>query len=408
MKGTWRLLVVTALSGTSCTGAEPAPTAAGMGEMPGGGPVSGGGVATSGGSDDSGGAAASGGASTDGSSVKSGGRIGDGAVRTGSGAAMTDAPAGDSGSDGMPAGSGNSTVTILPGTIWSDTQGRVIQAHGAGIIQVAGTYYWLGEDRTNGGAFQNVSCYSSIDLKTWSFVKNVLTRQLTGDLGPNRVVERPHVLYNSATSQYVMYMHIDGSNYSERKAGVATSGSVCGDYVYRGSFRPLGHDSLDDNLFQDGTAAYFLSEDRTNAKLQIYLLSADYLTVSSLVATVAQYEAPAVAKVNGMYFLFGSHLSGWATNDNQYTTASSMAGPWATWKSFAPAGSNTCDSQATSIVAVNGTSGTTYVFLGDRWNPSNLGSSRYIWQPLTISGAAVSMGCAPSWKIDVATGIWSP
>ncbi len=175
------------------------------------------------------------------------------------------------------------TVTITPGTVWTDTAGNVIQAHGEGITKVGDTYYWLGEDKTNGSPFQNVKCYSSTDLRSWRFVANVLTRQSSGDLGPNRIVERPHVIFNASTSTYVMYMHIDNTNYSERKAGVATSGSVCGSYTYRGSFKPLGHDSLDDNLFLDGGTGYFISEDRTSAKLQIYRLSADFLSVASLV-----------------------------------------------------------------------------------------------------------------------------
>lgn len=92
-------------------------------------------------------------------------------------------------------------------------------------------YYWLGEDKTNGAAFQNVKCYSSSDLENWTFVNNALTRQASGDLGPNRVIERPHVIYNGSTSQFVMYMHVDNSNYPDRKAGVATSSSVCGSYT---------------------------------------------------------------------------------------------------------------------------------------------------------------------------------
>lgn len=141
------------------------------------------------------------------------------------------------------------TVTSYPGAVAYDTSGNVIQAHGEGIIKVGSTYYWLGEDKTAGSPFQNIKCYSSTDFKNWTFVRNVLTRQSSGDLGPNRVVERPHVIYNASTSTYVMYMHIDNAGYSERKAGVATSTSVCGTYTYRGSSKPLGHDSLDDNLF---------------------------------------------------------------------------------------------------------------------------------------------------------------
>jgi hypothetical protein len=336
--------------------------------------------------------AGSGGAKVDGGGM--------GGASTGSGGAKLDG--------GGAGGVTGTTVTITPGSVWNDTQGNVIQAHGEGMIKVDGTYYWLGEDKTNGASFQNVNCYSSTDLKTWTFVNNLLTRQASGDLGPNRIVERPHVIYNSSTSQFVMYMHIDNSSYTDRKAGVATSSSVCGSYSYRGSFKPLGHDTLDDNLFQDGATGYFLGEDRTNTKLQIYQLSDDYLTVSTLVATVPQYESPAVAKIGGTYFLFGSHLTGWSTNDNQYSTASAMAGPWAAWKSFAPSGTNTCNSQVTFILPVTGSSTTSYVFLGDRWNSGNLTDSRYIWQPLTISGNTVSMTCSTSWKIDASTGILSP
>jgi hypothetical protein len=296
------------------------------------------------------------------------------------------------------------TATITPGTVWTDTAGNTIQAHGEGITKVGSTYYWLGEDKTNGSPFQNIKCYSSTDLRTWTFVSNVLSQQAGGDLGPGRIVERPHVIYNAATAKYVMYMHIDSSSYAERKAGVATSSSVCGSYTYQGSFKPLGHDSLDDNLFIDGSTGYFLSEDRTNTKLQIYQLSADFLSVTALVKTLDQYEAPAMAKIGSTYYLFGSHLTGWSTNDNQYTTATSIAGTWAAWKTFAPSGTNTCNSQTTAILPVSGSSTTSYVFLGDRWNSTTLSDSRYIWEPLTISGTTVSMTCPASWTIDTATG----
>jgi hypothetical protein len=298
-------------------------------------------------------------------------------------------------------------MTITPGTIWNDTANHVIHAHGGGMIKVGSTYYWLGEDKTNGSPFQNIKCYSSTDLKNWTFVNNVLTMQSSGDLGPNRIVERPHVIYNASTSTYVMWMHIDNTSYADRRAGTATSSSVCGAYTYRGAVRPLGHDSRDDTVYVDGTAGYFLSEDATNQKLQLYRLSSDYLTVSSLVASFPWFESPAVVKVGGTYFLFGSHLTGWNTNDNQYTTATSLAGPWSSWRSFAPSGTNTCNSQTTNIVPVQGTSGTTYLLMADRWNPGNLADSRYVWEPLTLNGTTASITCHTSWNIDTVTGTWS-
>ncbi|MET8804535.1 hypothetical protein [Streptomyces sp. NPDC004546] len=49
-------------------------------------------------------------------------------------------------------------------------------------------------------------------------------------------------------------MHIDSTNYSEAKVGVATSSTPCGPYTYRGSFRPLGNLSRDLGLFRTPTA----------------------------------------------------------------------------------------------------------------------------------------------------------
>jgi len=120
---------------------------------------------------------------------------------------------------------------IVPGGVWYDSSGNIIQAHGAGIFQLGNTYYWFGEDHTgvtNDQSFHNIKCYSSTDLAHWTFRKNVLTRQMSGDLGPNRVVERPKVIYNEQTGRYVMYLHIDDITYTEAKVGRATSTEVCG------------------------------------------------------------------------------------------------------------------------------------------------------------------------------------
>ena len=303
------------------------------------------------------------------------------------------------------------SVTITPAGTWNDNNGTLIQAHGGGITKVGSTYYWFGEDKTgesSGSAFfQNVPCYSSTDLAHWTFVNDVLKKQVSGDLGPNRIIERPKVIYNSSTNQYVMYMHVDNASYSEAKVGVATSSSVCGNYTYRGSFQPLGFQSRDMNLFKDddGTA-YLLSEDRANG-LRIDKLSADYLSVTSAVVVLTpNHEAPAMFKLNGRYYLFGSHLTGWNTNDNEYTTATSLAGPWSSWSIFAPSGSNTLNSQTAFVLPVTGNSGTTFVYMGDRWTPSSLGTSPYIWLPLQVDGANVTMSWHTTWSIDTATGIW--
>jgi hypothetical protein len=149
-----------------------------------------------------------------------------------------------------------------------------------------------------------------------------------------------------------------------------------------------------------------LSEDRAHG-LRIDKLSADYLSVvSAVVVLTPNHEAPAMFKLNGRYSLLGSHLTGWNTNDNEYTTATFLSGPWSSWSNFAPSGSHTFNSQTTFVLPVTGSSGTTFVYMGDRWTPSSLGTSPYIWLPLQVNGANVTMSWHTTWSIDTATGLW--
>ncbi|KAG8751488.1 hypothetical protein FRC12_012426 [Ceratobasidium sp. 428] len=298
----------------------------------------------------------------------------------------------------------SATLQIVPGATWTASgTNQHIQAHGGGIIKEGSTYYLIGENKLNGSAFQSVNCYSSTNLVEWKYVGALLTLQGSGDLGPSRVVERPKVIYNSSTKQYVMYMHIDSSNYGEAKVGVATGSSVCGTYSYRGSFQPLGFQSRDMGLYKDTDGqAYLLTEDRANG-LRIDKLSADYLSVVSNVYTWAQkYEAPAVIKSSsGVYFMFASQLTGWDTNDNMYSTSTSLSGPWSAWKTFAPAGTRTYDSQTTFVLPI----GNSFMYMGDRWFSNNLMRSSYIWLPLSISGTTASIpNNYLNWVVDVNSG----
>src|SRR5436190_7410201 len=118
-------------------------------------------------------------------------------------------------------------VRITSGTAWTDTGGGSLQAHGEGIFTVGSTYYMVGEDKSAGATFTAVACYSSTDLAHWTRQVNALSRQGSGDLAAGRIVERPKVVYNSATGRYVMWMHIDSSSYGDARAGVATSTTPC-------------------------------------------------------------------------------------------------------------------------------------------------------------------------------------
>ena len=214
----------------------------------------------------------------------------------------------------LAASSASSNFT--PGAAWTDS-GNALQMHGLGIIKVGSTWYAYGEDKTGETSRRVVPGDPLLQLDRpahWTYQGDALTEQSSGDLGPDRIVERPKVIYNSSTGEYVMWMHIDNPSYSAAEAGVAESTTPCGPYTYLGASQPLGFQSRDIGLFQDtnGTA-YLLTEDRANG-LRIDKLSSDYLgrSASASVAVLPDYEAPAMVKVGGTYYLFASHLTGWA------------------------------------------------------------------------------------------------
>jgi hypothetical protein len=311
----------------------------------------------------------------------------------------------------VPTGAAAAPVTVTNGVQLTDTSGTLLHAHGGGMIKVGAYYYWFGENRNPDSTFRAVSVYRSTDLRTWEFRNNVLTQGSAAELAVANM-ERPKVLYNAATGRYVLWAHWEnGVDYGQARTAVAVSNTVDGAYTYLGSFRPLGYDSRDMTVFRDDDgAAYLISATRVNADLNVYRLTADYTGVASLVRTLwpgSYREAPAMFKRNGVYFLVTSGATGWQPNQARYASATSITG---TWSGLATLGDGiTYGSQSAYVLPVQGTSTTSYLYLGDRWagawgGPVN--DSRYVWLPLTFGSAtSMSMTWFPRVSIDAATGV---
>jgi hypothetical protein len=298
--------------------------------------------------------------------------------------------------------------TIKPGEVWPDDRGQHVQAHGGGIIKLGDTWYWFGEDRTQGldPALRYVACYASKDLAHWTFRNQVLKQADPESLGERFVVERPKVFYNSRTRKYVMYFHLDDSRYALARVGVAVSDTVDGDYQYVKSFRPLGQESRDIGQFidDDGTP-YLIFEDRPAKGFHIASLSADYLNVEKDVCLIrAPLEGGAVVHYQGLYYALGSALTGWNPNPNKYATAKSLEGPWSEFQDIAPPETKTYGSQSTMLLKVTGSKGTTVIFMGDIWKPRTQWDSRYLWMPVEIGGGKLWLPEPKEWTLDVATG----
>jgi len=306
-----------------------------------------------------------------------------------------------------------------PGEVWLDTDGRPIQAHGGGVLFDRGTYYWFGENKdaqTHSGFLRRadvvgVNCYSSTDLYTWKNEGLVLPAAAddpSHDLHPSRVVERPKVIYNERTGSYVMWMHIDTSDYQYARTGVAVAKSPTGPYEYRGSFQPNGADSRDMTVFKDDDgAAYLFHASEWNKTMYIARLSDEYLTVTGEYTrnfVGESREAPAVFKHDGRYYCITSGCTGWAPNPAQCAVSESAMGPWEPQGNpcvgSAEQVATTFHSQSTFVLPVHGRDGA-FILMLDRWNPSNLGDSRYVWLPIEFQGERLNVRWRDSWDLSV-------
>ncbi|MEO7497427.1 MAG: family 43 glycosylhydrolase [Massilia sp.] len=300
---------------------------------------------------------------------------------------------------------------VHSGTPWFDQRGMPVSAHGAGIIKDGDTYYLFGEaHRDLSNAFDGFNCYSSRDLVNWRFESVALPVQPSGSLGPDTVGERPKVMRSPSTGEYVMFMHADAIDYRGQFVGYATAKSVTGPYTFQG---PLLMDGKPLKKWDMGT---FRDKDGAGYVLlhggDIYRLADDYKSVREQVnvAMAKGFESPAMFRKGDTYYFLGSDLTGWERNDNYYYTASALKGPWLKQGFIAPEGTLTWNSQVTFVLPIEGTRGTTYMFMGDRWSyPRQASAASYVWQPLLVEGDKLSMPLyRHAWRIDTAAGVTGP
>ena len=302
------------------------------------------------------------------------------------------------------------------GEIWRDNEGVPIQAHGGGVLYDDGVYYWFGENKDGPTAAQGgrldvvgVSCYSSHDLEHWQsrgVVLPAVPDDPAHDLHPSKVVERPKALRNPRTGQYVLWIHIDSADYKYARAGVAVSDAPAGPYRYVGSVRPNGYESRDMTVFgdTDGAAYLFYSSDM-NATLRIARLTDDYRGVTEDAATAFEgrsREAPAVFVHDGTYYCVTSGCTGWAPNEAEYAVAPSPLGPWETKGNpcVGPDAALTFGGQSAFVLPVAGRNGA-FLLMLDRWNPQELGASRYVWLPIQFDGSQLSVPWRDEWDLSV-------
>ena len=283
-------------------------------------------------------------------------------------------------------------AVLTNGVPWFDTEGRIVNAHGACIVEDGGRYYLFGEYKSDtSNAFPGFSCYSSDDLVHWTFERVALTVQPDGIMGPDRVGERVKVMRCPATGEYVMYMHSDDLGYKDPYIAYATCPTINGEYQFQG---PLLHHGKpikrwDMGTFQDTDGKGYLLIHHG----PIYRLSEDYRSIDTLVAHIeGSGESPAMFKKGGTYYMLYSNLTSWEKNDNFYFTAPAIEGPWTKQGLFCPEGSLTHNSQTTFVFPLKRGGDTIPMFMGDRWSyPHQASAATYVWMPLQVEGDDISI-----------------
>ncbi|WP_298461414.1 chitobiase/beta-hexosaminidase C-terminal domain-containing protein [uncultured Cellulomonas sp.] len=347
-------------------------------------------------------------------------------------------------------------TSVPVGQPWFDTAGNTIQAHGGGFLEHDGWYYWVGEDKShNGASFNGTSLYRSQDLLNWEFVDHILLPEAEGlDCGvlgaATCKVERPKLLYNDATDMFVLWGHWEtADSYSASEVVVATSPTIDGDYqvlyhgrpgegevwdleqehaiealiATEGSYEaaeqayieagntPNGHQSRDMTVYEDPDGGAWLISAEAHEQLRIYPLTDDYLHAdyenSYPLFNGESREATAVAEVDGVFYLFTSGQSGWYANQLKYAYTTDLSNPDG-WSENINVGNNTTfKSQPTYIMELDTTDGgSSFVYMGDRWVPSALSMSTYVWLPMQIDPAThdVTLEYTDAWSLDTETG----
>eukprot|EP00966_Prymnesium_polylepis_P284522 6573397-Prymnesium_polylepis.1 len=163
---------------------------------------------------------------------------------------------------------------------WMDTDGNRIEAHAAGMLRspLDGRWYWYGESAKSAVEVEDedslwdhgVNCYSAAEIGgPWRSEGRALDQLdvRIDDLEPPFIIERPKVLFNALTRQFVMWFHLDRNMdgegerwYQLKNVGVATSGTATGPFIFSHAMQPDGLPSLDMSLFLDPLdgQAYFI------------------------------------------------------------------------------------------------------------------------------------------------------
>ncbi|MGF7142964.1 hypothetical protein HNQ56_001386 [Anaerotaenia torta] len=321
--------------------------------------------------------------------------------------------------------------SFYPGQPWKDTDGNLIQAHGGSVLYHEGTFYWYGENKeryVGGGSnwHWGVKLYSSNDLYNWKNEGIILepVDDIKSQLHPDRIIDRPHIIYNKRSKQFVMWVKFAGSNedsrdWSVQQMGIAVSDDIKKPFRLIKVIRPLGMEMGDFDLWVDERdgKGYFIA-DRVHTEIIIADLTDDYLDVTGYYSSHFPHaappiarEAPAFFKHLDNYYLISSGTTGYDPNPSEIAVSKLMHGPYEVL-------GNPCvnDTKNTSFdcqfssVFKHPTRYGLYIAIGDRWmaktsklngwDVAETKEAAYIWLPIRFDGDKPYIIWQDEWSLN--------
>ena len=273
--------------------------------------------------------------------------------------------------------------SFTPGEIWLDTAGKPIQAHAGSILQVGSQYFWYGENKefTTGKTevwTWGVRCYSSTDLYNWDDLGLIIppnTEDRNSPLHPAAGLDRPHILYNARTKQFVCWIKLLTNTQQTRTVLVADR--ITGPYqIAHQDILPLGMSAGDFDLVvsPDDGKAYMYFE-RVHSELICADLTDDYTGFTGYYSThfprpgpPLVREAPAYFRRDHKHYLATSGTTGYFPNPSEIAVADTYHGPFAVQGDLHPTDrSRTSFNSQISSIFKHPKKADLYIALADRW-----------------------------------------
>lgn len=321
---------------------------------------------------------------------------------------------------------------------WHDADGNIINASDGGVIYIEGKYHWYGmafrplpmASGPNGGQMTDIGVvmYESTDLLNWRYEGVILevSQDPNSDLFAPMRFERPKIIYNDRTKQFVLWCHYvkypgdHGKGDGDCDMGLAVCDRVNGKYKWQGYTKPIDKNGWvrDMTVYKDKSGDAFLIYDRHVANgengggedrcLHVVKLSDDYLSFTSTykrIESAAWREAPVVAYKNGYYHIITSGLTGWQTNQAKAFRAKGLLEEWEDMGDpcVEDITHTTFNTQGTNAFLVDGTD--TQIIMLERHNTENFLKSSYVWLPIKFNeDDTISLIYKKEWNISINEG----